>query len=155
MSAETMAVKPFAVRRGEGRMLDVFGVRIEVLVHAADTKGELSTYYIECNKGEGAPDHVHFRINEAFYVLDGEFDVRTGDKIVRAAAGAQVVIPKDTPHNFKCVSETGSMLGMSFPGGHDVFFEAADELLRSGRFNQETGAELCRAHDTEILPPLS
>jgi mannose-6-phosphate isomerase-like protein (cupin superfamily) len=47
-----------------------------------------------------APPHVHYQDDEAWYVLEGALCVRSGDKIIEAAAGAGVFVPKGTPHTY-------------------------------------------------------
>jgi mannose-6-phosphate isomerase-like protein (cupin superfamily) len=47
-----------------------------------------------------APLHVHHGDDEAWYVLEGMLCVRVGDKIIEAAAGSCVFVPKGTPHTY-------------------------------------------------------
>jgi mannose-6-phosphate isomerase-like protein (cupin superfamily) len=47
-----------------------------------------------------APLHVHYKDDEAWYVLEGTVCVRSGDRTVEAHAGAAVMVPKGTPHTY-------------------------------------------------------
>lgn len=47
-----------------------------------------------------APPHVHFKDDEAWYVLEGEICVQRGDEVVRAPAGAGVLVSRGTPHTY-------------------------------------------------------
>jgi mannose-6-phosphate isomerase-like protein (cupin superfamily) len=45
---------------------------------------------------------VHHEDDEAWYVLEGALGFRVGEEVVRAPAGAAVLVPKGTPHSFWC-----------------------------------------------------
>ena len=51
--------------------------------------------------GGGAPPHIHHRENEMFYVLEGEFEFRCGDRVFNATKDALVALPKEIPHALK------------------------------------------------------
>ena len=47
-----------------------------------------------------APWHVHYKDDEAWYVLEGELRVRRGPEEVVVRAGASVLVPRGTPHTY-------------------------------------------------------
>ncbi len=47
-----------------------------------------------------APPHVHFRDDEAWYVLEGSLRVQVGKDEVEAGAGSAVFIPRGTRHTY-------------------------------------------------------
>lgn len=47
-----------------------------------------------------APLHVHYRDDEAWYVLEGTLRVRVGDDEVEAGAGSGVLVPRGTAHTY-------------------------------------------------------
>lgn len=47
-----------------------------------------------------APPHVHYKDDEAWYVLEGELRVQKGDEEVSVPAGAGVIVPRGTPHTY-------------------------------------------------------
>jgi mannose-6-phosphate isomerase-like protein (cupin superfamily) len=47
-----------------------------------------------------APPHLHYKDDEAWYVLEGVLRVRRGDEIVEAHAGCGVLVPRGTPHTY-------------------------------------------------------
>jgi uncharacterized cupin superfamily protein len=47
-----------------------------------------------------APPHVHYRSDEAFYVLDGELEVLEGDQRRILTTGELALIPAGTVHTF-------------------------------------------------------
>jgi mannose-6-phosphate isomerase-like protein (cupin superfamily) len=47
-----------------------------------------------------APVHIHYRDDEAWYVLEGTLCVQSGDSVIEANAGSGVFIPKGTKHTY-------------------------------------------------------
>jgi oxalate decarboxylase/phosphoglucose isomerase-like protein (cupin superfamily) len=47
-----------------------------------------------------APYHVHFRDDEAWYVLEGKLCVKVGKDEVEAHAGSSVFVPRGTAHTY-------------------------------------------------------
>jgi mannose-6-phosphate isomerase-like protein (cupin superfamily) len=47
-----------------------------------------------------APLHVHYRDDEAWYVLGGTLHVLVGDQEVEARAGSGVFVPRGTKHTY-------------------------------------------------------
>lgn len=74
--------------------------------------------------GAGPPPHVHERMSEGFYVLEGEIEYRVGDErhsqVARVASA--VWIPPGTRHSFTVKSETARALNFYTPGGFDDLF---------------------------------
>jgi mannose-6-phosphate isomerase-like protein (cupin superfamily) len=47
-----------------------------------------------------APRHLHYRDDEAWYVLEGTLRVQVGADEVEARPGAAVFVPRGTPHTY-------------------------------------------------------
>ena len=47
-----------------------------------------------------APRHIHYRDDEAWYVLEGVLRVQVGPNEVEAAAGSAVFVPRGTAHTY-------------------------------------------------------
>ena len=47
-----------------------------------------------------APPHVHYRDDEAWYVLEGTLRVQVGKDEVEARAGSGVFVSRGTPHTY-------------------------------------------------------
>ncbi|MFE9422325.1 cupin domain-containing protein [Kitasatospora sp. NPDC006697] len=73
--------------------------------------------------GGGPPPHIHHLEEEAFYVLDGLVDLRSGEEVLKLRTGSFVHVPKGLVHGFKNVSdEPAKLLILFVPGGKDRFF---------------------------------
>jgi mannose-6-phosphate isomerase-like protein (cupin superfamily) len=70
----------------------------------------------------GPPPHVHERLHDAFYVLEGTLTVRLGDREVEAGPGTFVCVPPGTAHAF--ANRTGApvrFLNVNTPAGWERY----------------------------------
>jgi mannose-6-phosphate isomerase-like protein (cupin superfamily) len=142
---------------GQGRKVHVFGVVLTIRVASGDTGGDFAVWEEEALPGFGPPRHIHHRMDEAFQILEGNYQVWCDGRIHDVGPGAMAMIPKGAPHTFRCVgSSPGRMLTTVVPGGLDDFFievEAAgfklpDDLERLVALGARRGHEF-------IGPPLT
>jgi quercetin dioxygenase-like cupin family protein len=84
--------------------------------------------------GAGAPPNRHPGDDEAFYVLEGEFEFLVAEQTISAPAVAFVKIPNGAVHAFKNVGEgPGRLLIINSPGrAHERFFSEAGEPMPPG-----------------------
>lgn len=64
------------------------------------TSGGLDIVEHRVPAGYAPPPHVHARQDEVFYILDGQFTVRCGERTWQAGAGSLVFLPRGVPHGF-------------------------------------------------------
>jgi hypothetical protein len=105
---------------------------------------------------------VHRREAEAFFILEGEFELMLGEQTFRAGPGVWLHLPPDVPHAFRNVGTTlASMLCWVFPGNLAGFFNAfkrewpLDQPLPPAVTEEDISRLLAAASDyaIEILPP--
>ena len=107
---------------GEGETLWVLG---DFVAFKADGESaSLSVFEGLIPPEGGPPPHIHYRQEEAFYVLEGTFSFLSGDKTIEAEPGSFMWIPRGTLHTFKNTgAQSGRVLVTStFPGSHERFF---------------------------------
>lgn len=87
-------------------------------VSTKDTEGDLYVYEsIRVKKG-GPALHYHYNQDEFWYVLEGEFLIKVGDKLYEVKAGDSVFGPRGIPHAFAKTNEGNGRLLMTFqPAG--------------------------------------
>jgi uncharacterized cupin superfamily protein len=123
---------------GAGRAAWVVGDHYTVKASGAETGGAFTLIEVLVPPQSGPPPHVHRREDEAFYVLEGEFEVHIDNQCVTAGPGAWVTLAKGSLHHFKNVSRAiAKMLILATPAGLDQFFleagrPATDTLPESG-----------------------
>lgn len=124
-----------------------------------DTDGDMAAFVSSNNvPGFGPPLHVHHSIDEFFCVLAGEFAFQVGAEQARLHPGDTILIPRNVPHAFDCVSaQPGKLLVTMQPANHMAnFFRQLAQLLPStGTPDLEAIKKLYQAHDSTIVgPPL-
>jgi mannose-6-phosphate isomerase-like protein (cupin superfamily) len=108
---------------GEGRSIWIVGDTYTFKAVGEDTGGAYALFEGSVPPGSGPPPHIHHREDEAYYILEGEFEILDSDHTFTAGAGSFVRIPAGTLHRFENVGETTArMLVMFTPGGMEGFF---------------------------------
>jgi quercetin dioxygenase-like cupin family protein len=114
------------VSAADGDRLWIAGDTMIIKATAATTGGSLTLLEIEASPGAGPPPHVHDNEDEAFYVVDGTFEIVLGEEIVRAGAGDFAFAPRGTVHRFSNVGDAPARMLIAFtPGGLEGFFRVA------------------------------
>jgi quercetin dioxygenase-like cupin family protein len=101
----TMIVPSFddavVIREADAEVLGWAQLSARLLADSSATGGAFSVMRTTIGEGiEGARPHTHTRSAELFYVLDGELQILTGDRVVTAGKGDLVVVPPDMAHAF-------------------------------------------------------
>jgi mannose-6-phosphate isomerase-like protein (cupin superfamily) len=110
----------------------VLGVLNVCKATIADTNGAFSLFISTVPSGEGVPIHTHHKEDEAYYILEGEFEMYdiTHHKTLRVGPGSYIYVPQRTEHGFKCVSPNdGKMVLIITPGGLEGFFEGIGQVI--------------------------
>ncbi len=130
---------------GGARSLWVMGVLMTLKVPGRRTGGAYALFEVATKPGSGPPPHVHHREDEAFFVLEGEFEFLAGKEALRVGAGSLLYVPKGTLHAHRNVGDgVGRMLVTQTPGGlYENFFEEV---------GQETGGKVFMASPEGGLP---
>jgi quercetin dioxygenase-like cupin family protein len=76
------------------------------LVLSSDTRGQFERGVGIFTPGNaGPPEHFHPLYDEHFDILVGEFIFKIDGKERKAGPGEQLLVPKGTPHTFRCVGD--------------------------------------------------
>lgn len=87
-------------------------------VSARDTNGDLYVYESSRVKKGGPNLHLHYNQDEWWYILEGEFIIKVGDKMYHVKPGDSVFGPRGIPHAFSKLGEgAGRMLTTFQPAG--------------------------------------
>jgi quercetin dioxygenase-like cupin family protein len=129
-------------------------------VRSDDSQGQLSIVDHRVPAGFAPPPHIHQASDEAFLVLDGQFEGFCGDQAWRAGPGSLVYLPHGIPHGFSVsAAGPGRIIVVVSPGGFDQFVAAVGEPARDLRLPEPVPPDpalitrLAAAHGIEILPP--
>jgi mannose-6-phosphate isomerase-like protein (cupin superfamily) len=140
---------------GEGDSVSLRGTEVTFKVKSGQAEGASCTEWVAA-PGFDTGLHVHERLEETWYLLDGELEFRVGEETFKAASGACVFVPPHVPHAFanRNTAPSKFLLTMS-PSTHDRYFvELAEILERSGPPDSEAIAALRAKYDTRQLSSL-
>jgi quercetin dioxygenase-like cupin family protein len=140
---------------GEGDSVSLRGTDVVFKVRGDDAGGASCLEFVAA-PGFDTGLHVHCKLEETFYVLDGEFELRAGEQVRRALAGSVMFVPPGVPHAFSNpTNRPAKLLLVMSPADFDRYFiELADILARSGPPDSDAIAALRRKYDTQQLSSL-
>ena len=153
--------KAFKASAGEGRKhghIQLKGVNhniIDVKVSGSDTGGDLAVFeQTSLSPKRGTPLHVHFKQDEVFHVLDGEYAFKVGDEIFHLKKGDHIFLPRNVPHAWTQISDTGKMSVILQPAGKlEEFFVTMAALKKEP--TKELIDKIFADHEMSVVgPPL-
>lgn len=108
---------------GEGEVLEMGPNRLEIKATAAESNGTFFLSETTVQPGfPGPPPHVHERLVDMFYVLEGVLTVRLGDEEHQARPGSFVCASPGTVHTFRNDSdEPVRFLNFNTPSGWEDY----------------------------------
>jgi quercetin dioxygenase-like cupin family protein len=116
---------------GEGRSLWMLGELVTCKTTSEQTGGAYSLFEVTTQPGGRVLPHVQHREDEAFYVLEGEYEFLLEGHTIRARPSYLLYVPKGTLHTHKNVGErVGRMLISQTPGGlYERFIEEVGQAV--------------------------
>jgi mannose-6-phosphate isomerase-like protein (cupin superfamily) len=148
-------INGYILKEGEGTNIDFRGTKMTLKVSGSDSEGRYSLIEIIHPPNTGPALHIPSNAPEAYYVLDGSYSIRCGDREYQAHHGDFVFIPKGIPHNDQSGPQGGKVLVISPARLEGYFKEVSDILLRQEKeisWNQEV--EIARCYGQNFLDRL-
>ncbi len=153
----TVTTKPFAVPLDGGYELTTpMGDPVRVKAGTLNTAGSLTVLEFRVAPKNGPGVHTHFREDELWYVIEGEFRFKAGDAMLHASTGGFVFGPRGLPHAFQNIGDTpGRLLVITTPSGLERFFDEYAALL-PGSIGQDALEAIAAGGWVEFAgPPLA
>ncbi len=153
-----MAMEHLYLPPGEGERVSLRGTEVVFKATGARAGGGPTVLEFIAAPGFSTGDHVHSRIEEIFCILDGEFDIRAGERSSRVGPGAVVRVPPGTVHGFGNPGKAPAtlLLLISPAGVHEEYFrELAAVLATPGAPDTAAIAELRKRYDTTQVSALT
>lgn len=151
--------KPFIIKAGNNRsgepMMKFMGMHPnDVIISKKDTDGALSVFLFTGNGVVGTPLHIHPRQDEFFTVIEGRYKFVCGELTSELSAGDTIFLPRNIPHQWLQLSQSGKLIYAVNPAGQlEDFFKAVNHLSNP---TQEAIDKLALKHGMKhIGPPLS
>jgi quercetin dioxygenase-like cupin family protein len=153
MSVERLYLPP-----GEGETASLRGTELVFKATGEREGGGPTVIEFIAAPGFSTGDHVHSKIEEIFYVVDGEFNLRSGEWSGRAGPGTFLRVPPGVAHSFgNPGGAPATLLLMISPAGvHEEYFRELSAILaRPGPPETAAIADLRRRYDTVEVSPLT
>jgi quercetin dioxygenase-like cupin family protein len=133
---ENQKKSPITVGTTGGKIVSVVGDTYRILVGGAETNGAFTVIDMLIPPNGGPGPHEHAQIEESFYVIDGEIEVKSEFGEYIATKGSFVNIPKGgVVHCFKNKTDKiAHLLCIVVPSGLDTFFEEIGKPVGYGEF---------------------
>ena len=96
----------------------------------------------------GPPPHVHERLHDMFYVLDGTLTVRLADDTRELGAGTFVCVPPGVVHTFR--NESGQpvrFLNFNTPAGWESYMRDLAAAAKDGPLDSATIGRIASRYD--------
>ena len=157
-------MKSGILRSGDGPAAWVVGDLYTIKASGQDTGGAYALIEVMVPPHSGPPPHLHRREDEAFYIVEGEFEVHVDEERHTAGPGSWVQMAKGSVHHFKNIGpKPAKMLILATPAGLDEFFleagrKATDTSPESGAATTEDKERLfaiAPKYEIEMNPPPS
>jgi mannose-6-phosphate isomerase-like protein (cupin superfamily) len=153
--------KGFKVDAGKDRFdksISLFeGDTFYTKVSTKDTEGDMFIFESTRIKEGGPILHTHYETDEWWYVLQGEFLIKVGDKTYSAKTGDFVYGPRKVPHTFAKIAqgEAKLIIGHQPAGKMEAYFKKISEGIATNMSEEERN-NLRKEHGFEkVGPPLT
>ena len=120
--------------RGEGDVVAIGASSALFKVETSDGDGTFSLTETALEPGFPGPvPHVHERLLDSFYVLEGTLTVRLGDETAEAPAGSFAFIPPGNVHTFSNpTAGRVRVLNLMAPAGFEQYLKEVSRSLPAG-----------------------
>jgi mannose-6-phosphate isomerase-like protein (cupin superfamily) len=154
---------PKVRQTGQGELLHVQGVAFMYKAETSDTDGKYALTEGVVSPHHGPPLDPHHQEDEAFYILEGEFELESAGKVFHAGEGAFALLPKDLPHRFQNLADRpGKFPRVHSPAGIEEF-QHRSVLAEKGppdagkirEFRGEIGYRILSAREPLTRQPLA
>jgi mannose-6-phosphate isomerase-like protein (cupin superfamily) len=146
-------VDPSVVASGEGERHTLGASVVAIKAGSEQTAGSFYCGEVALEPGfPGPPPHVHDKLHDMFYVLEGELSMRLGEEDRIVGPGTFVCVPPGVVHTF---SNPGPavvrFLNFNTPGGWEGYMRELGAAASGGRqlSSQEIG-EIASRYDFRL-----
>jgi quercetin dioxygenase-like cupin family protein len=153
-----MSIEELYLAPGDGETAALRGTEVVFKAIGEREGGGPTVIEFVAAPGFSTGDHVHSKIEEIFYVVDGEFNLRCADWTGRVGPGGFLRVPPGSAHGFGNPGGAPAtlLLIISPAGVHEEYFrELAVILANPGPPDTAAIADLRRRYDTVQVSPLT
>lgn len=138
--------------QAQGEIAELGIIRMRLIVSDKDTNGAFAVTEFRGGEGVWTVPHIHERMEESFYVLEGSFVFTLGDREVEADQSSFVMVPRGVPHLIRALAGGGALLAIFTPAGLERMFMELGQLPPASITDPKVRAEIARRHDSVPVP---
>jgi quercetin dioxygenase-like cupin family protein len=149
-----MSIAGIILEHGQASGVSILGSRVDHLVTGEHSEG-CSIFELSIVPGFDTGAHYHTKMEEFFYVLEGELNLVSGDRAVRGGPGTFAFVPRGAVHSYGNPGKVAArMLLVCSPPGFEKYFDDLAQLAAKGEQpDTETISRLRAKYDTIQLSP--
>ena len=144
----------YVFRPGDGRQIDLGNFTMTVKGDEQSTSGLFTLLEADEPPNFGPPMHIHHGIAEAFYVLEGEYNIFIRDEESRCPAGSFIFIPAEVPHGFRIGESNSRKLNLYLPASMVGYFDDLSVAISSGEADPQVLDDIAIRHAVEVIGPV-
>ena len=150
MNAENL--NSIFLKADEGQSFVVFGSTMTYKAMADDT-GRAYSLAVETTPPHGGIHlHTHSHEDEAMFILEGEYEIRCGDRVIPAAAESFVFLPRGVPNSYTNITDSPArFIHITSPGGFEKLVEKTSRIKINGPEDMATVAQVSADHGIQFL----
>jgi len=153
-------VKGFKVNSGEARFGNHYKMKgvtnnvLDIKISSEDTDGDLAVFEQNGFTPNGGPPlHIHLYQDEFFYIVEGEYLFQVGEEKYRLKQGDTIFLPRNVPHAFVQLSESGKVIVSYMPAGKmEDFFKTTDAWTTPPGLQEIE--KVFEDHDMKVVGPV-
>lgn len=138
----------YFVKHADGEVASLGVASMRLIVTEEQTRGAFAVAEFRGDEGPWTIPHIHERMEESFYVLEGTFTFLVGDREVPAQQGDFVMVPRGTPHLMRAGAGGGALLTLFTPPGLERMFLELGRLPAASITDPKIRAEISKRHDS-------
>jgi quercetin dioxygenase-like cupin family protein len=146
---ETEAMDAIVHLPGDGERHAIGASEVVIKASGENTGDSFFLSETEIEPGfPGPPPHVHERLHDMFYVLEGELTMRLGERVEQLGPGAFACAPPGVVHTFS--NETDApvrFLNFNTPAGWERYMRELGAAGAAGPLTREQIGEIAARHD--------
>jgi quercetin dioxygenase-like cupin family protein len=146
--------RAIVLRPGEGRAIDLGGFQMSVKATKEETDGTFSLLEATEPPDFGPPLHTHHDAAEAFYVLEGEYNIFIDGREFVSPAGSFIFIPAGVPHGFRVGRTASRKLNLYTPAAMVGYFDELSDAIQKGIVEPGELSDIATRHAMEVLGPV-
>jgi len=142
--------QPLLIPQESGTEINFLGITHKLTPQQTNSRYYLFVFKFDPESGNGL--HIHQFEDEVVFVIEGEIEIRLGDKTLKAKKGGVVHLPKGIPHGlYNPLQTTSKYLAMAIPGGMEKFFDELASVQEKGQLDDLTHKSISLKYGIEWL----